>query len=574
MPMIIPSIVRLTLPDSTNRQVAFELAHRLLNHWRTKADSEIIAAVNWESIDTSRVRTRLLDRVRLRIEQAEADDDRNRLAQLMDSVAECVREANRDISALREDLTGVISAVATRINRVTDPFLASQIIRQEESRIASELSRSQRKCDESVTNTEQARISLDQQRQRAQAIEGNRSLAYSLSNSASSSPSRTLIVPTVTCLLIWLSVAQIVNRFFGLSWTGWLAGLLLSATIFALFLRKRGNVLLDENALGQTATFLDEFKVALVSYVSAQLAHAIAESELRVWTERASAWSQFTGESQFIEIANKLDQVGLLLNGQQPDVSPGFFYERFPGEMLLSGSALNGLILDDLQHRLGRERVMNAVTGALNAQAGMLHRFASASAEDFSEEVVRAAQSVIGKLEFSAVMSLVLSDPQGATVARTWLKRLRDEVLAPATLREGISRDSGVRETLRCGLPGGAGDPLAREIAQRFNCDIQDSTIPNGLELLCISRNIQLDDLATTEGLKRAYEAMPPAVRDVLFNFPSRASAAESTTGADDDRVKPKPIFSTDNNGRHSSRDVHGTSFRRKLGRPFGKIAG
>mgnify|MGYP003293065894 CR=1 FL=1 len=166
-----------------------------------------------------------------------------------------------------------------------------------------------------------------------------------------------------------------------------------------------------------------------------------------------------------------------------------------------------------------------------NQSAPWRDRLATASAAEVGEELARAAADIVGELNFSTTMQMVLRDPEGEVAAKTWLDRLRKEVMAASTLIEGITdQNSDVREVLSCGLPSGRTDPLTPEMTKQFDCEIYQSTIPNGLELVCITRNVGLDELATTRHLEAAYLKFDPKVSEIYFDFPSRQKSALNTS--------------------------------------------
>ena len=95
--------------------------------------------------------------------------------------------------------------------------------------------------------------------------------------------------------------------------------------------------------------------------------------------------------------------------------------------------------------------------------------------------------------------------------------------MAASGFREGFSRDdSDVQEILSCGLPNGPVDLLAREMRKRFGGEVHRSTVPNALELVCVARNVRLDELASTPELRTAYDEFDPKVRNIYFDFQSR----------------------------------------------------
>lgn len=568
--MIIPSIARLTLAARAKRQVACEIVARLFSFWQEGAEREGVPPISWGPTDNPDLARRYLDRVRRHVEESESDDDPNRLARLSEAFIECLREANSQLSNLAEDLSRALSGVASNWDRISNPFLICRVLRQGVSDLARERADAQHRYDGGNATTEATRLRYEAQRNRAQAIESNRNAVQS--NVPNQSSAVSFVAPIVISLLIGVIAAFLLNRFFGGTWTGWLAGFVVAFSVFVLFLRRRGSDIADAGGLEQTNIFPEAFKVALYDYASAQIAQYVAERKLRLWEERGQALSSLIAQRELTDLGVKLDEITLRLKRQQADEPLGFFDEAMPGEILLRGRALTRLIVDDLENRSDRERLMNAAVSSLTAQSINPQHLARGVVADTVEELVSAAESVIGDLKFSSVMSLVLENPQGAVAAESWLRRFRDEVLAPARLHEGVSRDSRVRETLRCGLPGGLADPLAREIARRLDCDIQDSTVPNGLELVCISRNIYLDDLRSTQDLRKAYEVLPQEVREILFDFPSRAEVDSQafSSSVEDDTLASVPVS---RDRAHENGKVSRPSFRRRLGHPFRKRA-
>lgn len=569
--MIIPSFGRLVLATNAGRQVAWEIVTRLFDFWRWEADRESIPSPGWGDAECPDVVRQYLDRIRNRVVDAEGDDDPNRLTRLNESLRQCLAEANNRLSTLGEDLSRVFSRLSSNLETMSNPFLVCRTLRQAASDLALQQSDAQHRLDESRARTQAARVRYEGQRSRAQAIESGRNASQSVTSAKSSVA--IFVAPAVISLLGGVIAALVLNRFFGGTLTGWLAGLIVAISIFVVFLRKRGNEIADVGGWQQVNIFPEDFKNALHEFASAQMAEYVAEREVRIWEDRRQGWVAFAAQRGLTDLAMRLDAIGASVQREQTDEPSGFFDEPMPGEIQLRGRALTRLIVDNLEARSGREQLLNAAISSLSAASITPQHLASALVADTVEEVVNAAGRVIGDLKFSTVLSMVFENSQGSVAANSWLKRFRDEVLAPAQLHEGVSRDSRVRETLKCGLPGGAADPLAHEIKRRLDCEIQDSTIANGLELLCISRNIRLNDLRSTHDLRTAYEGLPEEVREILFNFPSRAEVDPQPVVSSVEDAPHTPLEVLSDRRTHENGRVSHPSFRRRLGHPFRKRA-
>jgi len=518
--MIIPSIGRLILPDGTRRQLASEIGVQVLQSWKEEAEHKAVASVNWQDTNCSDLATQHLDRIRNYVGEAERDTDPNRVERLGAILTECLQEANQRVSNLNDSVSGTLSRFGATLTAMFNPFLACRTTAQAESVLVREQANAQRRLDESRSRTQTTRVQYEQQRQRMQVIESGRNTLPDVQPDESTVSA--WVVPITVSLLVLIIAAVLLNRFFGSSWTGWLAGLVLGVSTFGLFLRQRANAIEDS---AQSNFFPEEFKTALQEYAAAQVAQYVAERVARVWEERKQAWSGFLAQHAWNNLEGRLNEITVWLEREQANEPSGFFAETLPGEIQLRGRALTQLIVEHWHSRVGRERFLNMVASSLNARPITPQSDGARSTSDTVEDLLNTVESALDDLSFSEAMSIVLDNPQGVMQANTWLKRFKDQVLSPASLRAGTSHDSDVRETLRCGLPGGLANPLAREMARRFNCDVQDSTIPNGLELLCFSRNIRLDDLSSTVNLKTSYEKLPIEVRQILFNFPSRAQS-------------------------------------------------
>jgi hypothetical protein len=527
MSMIMPSLTTLTLPRSLRRFVALEFVHGLFNRWREEAERVTVAPPRWPAVPTTEHASRIQNRVRALVEEAEADESPDRFGRLCETVDEVLREARGESLNAAEGTAS--PAAETALAAAVNPFLDCRVPREHESSIARGLEEANRLRVEQEAAAETARAQYEASRILTAEIENNRLASQAdgapADNFTARSPVYRLLV---VFALVWFVTAYLLNWFVGSSWLGFIAGFIIASVVSILLLLMRGNNLKALRAFGPTRIFPESFKSSLRSYIAARLSQYEAEREVRIWERRRQSWSGRVVEHELTDAEDKLKAVGLWLERQLNEMPQGFFDEPLPGDLRLYGRGLGRLLARDAEERDGGERLAAMFDSALKRShaAPWRTRLSRATAAELCEELVRAGEEIVGGLNFSAVLATVLKDPQGATAANGWLRRLRQQVLEVAEPPDGGAGGSNVRETLSCGLPEGESDPLARDIAKILTCRVHESTIPDGLELVCVTRNVGLDDLNSTQRIRDSYEKLAPNVRDILFNFPSRARVA------------------------------------------------
>jgi hypothetical protein len=335
--------------------------------------------------------------------------------------------------------------------------------------------------------------------------------------------------------VIALVAGYMLVRFIGSGSLIFLGSSIAVLTVMSLyFLRKRGESLDRQQVPDTLHIFPMEFKDALTHYATTRLAQFAAERTVHRLEGLQQAWADRAMQGEFAGMNDKLEEVSVQVERALEDAPAGFFNEFLPGDILLYGRALGQLLATNLENRLGHQRVEQQFTAHLRAaNSEWRELLRQRSVAEILTELTRAANVVIGQLQLSTVLYEVCRDPQGAAAAEFWLDRLRSEVMAAASFREGFARtESDVQEILSCGLPHGVTDSLAPEMMKKFGGEIHQSTISDGLELVCVARNVRLDDLLSTSRLRASYEDFDPKVRNIYFDFQSRATVASGVKPA------------------------------------------
>jgi len=515
-----------------------ELIGQQVSKWRNDAGGASIELPDLQGRDRAEPLNRFLARVSSLALRAEQDNDPQRLEHFESATAASLNEIQREWLADQPDAQAICDAVITAIDREKNPFIAAHMVHEFNSRVCGALAEADPHFNSCVL---EARATGDRylvQRNRAQDLDSLRS-ADNLSPAPAPEDSapRVHLGYFLKSAIIAAGLDYVFYLFIGGDWVSVsLIWLFLAGLLFLIqFLRRGGQLNVsqeeDESAAEQPNLLPAEFKRELRADAKARLNRFFAQSELERLTNLQQTWQRSVEEHECGDLQERLEQLCTWIDGQLSGAPDGFLNEILPGEILLYGRALSQLIIRNLFADATRERKQDSLAYALHPSDSVpwRERLAHSSSAGVGEALARAATDVVGELSFSTIMQQILRDPEGEVAAKTWLDRLLKEVMAASPLIEGVtSQTSDVREVLNCGLPGGRSDPLATYMAQQFNCEVFQSTIANGLELVCITRNVELDELASTRHLEDAYLKFDPKVREIYFEFPSRGRIADT----------------------------------------------
>ncbi len=534
MTMNLPALATITLPARMRRLAALELLHTILNSWRADGKTTPIRLPTFNYERDTQECSVVLNRVKNMVSEAERDGSLNRLGQLDTSIAEVLRQTERDFRTSGEHGAEDWTSIAAALENGDNPFALRQALSEIDSAFAYGLSEATHRYDEVVVVADDAFQMYEKERDRAQNIDNLRSSVQPGASSASESAAHFYVFRLAIAAVIALLAGYMVLRFIGGGWlvfTGATATVLIILSLFVL--RQRGQDLQHDDAGDEQQIFPAEFKRAISQHVAARLNQFAADNSVRRIKALQLAWANRSTQSEFGATNDKLEEVSVLAERALEDAPAGYFNEFLPGDILLYGRGVARMVASSLSNRIGLLRLRQTLMSeALADKRESWHGLVRGrTAGDLFSELTRAAETVLGDLEFSALLSDVWGDPEGAAATDFWLDRVRQEVMAASGFREGFSREqSDVKEILSCGLPNGMTDVLAGEMKKRFGGEIHQATTANALELVCVARNVRLDELLSTPALRDAYEEFDPKVRSIYFDFQSHGNVVLSSS--------------------------------------------
>jgi len=210
------------------------------------------------------------------------------------------------------------------------------------------------------------------------------------------------------------------------------------------------------------------------------------------------------------------------LEAEMTALPEGCFVEPHPGRVELYGRALAEVVAS--------KQMTPPVTAAMRV-AFLRMRCEPAAAT--AEALVQVAGDVLGELVLSELVEILREAGWGQKLTR-WIDDLRAAASSVVGMQRGLRRERDLSpEVHSIGLPGGASDPCAPWMLQRFpGAAIVTGSDPEAIEFLYDISNLNAERLQTHCAGRDAYEATSKWQR-YLMHFPRRRRGLVEIPGED-----------------------------------------